>query len=819
MLLTMRRRHAIVIGAAALVCLAVWTRLGPIPEGLLDERPGVSTVVVDRAGVVLYEAPSPDGTRATRLDAGRLPPALVAATLAAEDRRFFSHAGVDPLSLARAAWRDLLAGGRVQGGSTISQQVAKLLLARQARREHRDRATAAAAGNGADRSAPTTARSRGLLAKVREAIVAIRLERRLDKQHILALYLNLAPYGNQFVGAERASRGYFGCPAASLTPAQAAFLAGLPQRPSGFNPYRSLRAALGRQKQILQRMVAAGSISETGAAEAFGERLQLNREPAAFLAPHFVEMVLSSYGDARPARVETTLDAGLQEDVAGIIRSARADLVAHGAHNVSVVVLGNASGEWLAWEGSGDYFDADHGGAINGPTVPRQPGSALKPFTYARAFEQGYTPASLLPDIPSHFPTAEPGIVYTPRNYDGRFRGPLLARCALAGSENVPAVALASEIGVPELLRFLRRAGLTTFDKIAAYYGLGLTLGDAEVRLDELVAAYASLARGGVAVRPTAVPCSGCGGGDGTGVGAAEAGPERLMSNRTAFWISDILSDADAREYIFGRGGSLEFPFPVAAKTGTSQAYRDNWAIGYTRDVTVGVWVGNFDRTPLRTSSGVTGAGPIFHAVMLVAQKRFASRAAETLGQPIVLVPAGVLPRRICTLSGMMANPSCPSRRLEWLPVDASPLPCSWHHASDEGLLTVWPPEYRAWAREHGLADSERVAAWTETPSMRVPGWEPTKPSRISRPVPLRILNPPQDATYLIDPTLRAEFQTLALRAVASQRVRVTWSIDGRPVGSIDSDRDLDWPLVHGRHRVSARDEAGHADEVTIRVK
>ncbi len=214
-------------------------------------------------------------------------------------------------------------------------------------------------------------------------------------------------------------------------------------------------------------------------------------------------MVLAAAGKNPPPRIETTLDAGLQGDVVGIIRSHRQALERHGAANVAVVVLDNASGEWLAWEGSGDYSDAEHGGTINGPVTPRQPGSALKPFTYALAFESGFTPASVLADVPSHFPTAEAGVLYSPRNYDGRYRGPLLARRALAGSENVPAVVLASELGVPALQRFLTRAGLTTFDKTSSHYGLGLTLGNAEVRLDELVTAYASFARGGEWLAPT----------------------------------------------------------------------------------------------------------------------------------------------------------------------------------------------------------------------------------------------------------------------------------------------------------------------------
>ena len=207
----------------------------------------------------------------------------------------------------------------------------------------------------------------------------------------------------------------------------------------------------------------------------------------------------------------------------------------------------------------------------------------------------------MLADIPSHFPTAEPGVLYSPRNYDGRYRGPLLARRALAGSENVPAVALASEVGVTTLLRFLTRAGFTTFDRNGSYYGLGVTLGNAEVRLDQLVAAYATFARGGVWTQPTFAAKHG-----------APAKRHAIVSPRTAFWITDILTDAEARAFIFGRGGNLEFPFPVAVKTGTSQAYHDNWTVGYTRDVTVGVWVGNFDRTPLADSAASPAPGRSF---------------------------------------------------------------------------------------------------------------------------------------------------------------------------------------------------------------
>ncbi len=636
------RRTAAGVAVAGLAA-AAWIRVGPLPAGLLDEADAVrSTTVLDRNGEVLYEARSDLGTREMRLRPDRLPASLVAATLAAEDHRFHSHWGIDPIALARATWRNVAALDRVEGGSTLTQQVAKLLL---------DRRAQLAAG---------TPRRRGWGSKIEEAVVALRLEHRLSKADILALYLNLAPYGNQIAGAERASHAYFGSDSAMLTPAQAAFLAALPQRPSRFNPWRSLAQATARQRVVLARMERRGFLPPAAAAIARAERLRLADEDARFLAPHFVGMVLADLPDPKPTRVVTTLDAALQRTIEGIVRSQRPLLEKHGATNVAIVVLDNTTSQWLAWEGSGNY-GGDRGGSINGPTALRQPGSALKPFTYALAFESGGNPATELPDIPANFPTAEDGVIYTPRNYDGRFRGPLLARAALAGSINVPAVSLASDLGVANVLRFLRRAGFTTFDKTAAHYGLGLTLGNAEVRLDELTAAYAAFARGGEWRAPRARLDPEPRLGD----------PVQLVSPRTAYWITDILADDEARAFIFGRGSQLDFPFPVAVKTGTSQAYHDNWTVGSSRHVTVGVWVGNFDRSPLIGSSGVTGAGPLFHAVMLAAEARAAGGITPSDGA-VLDPPATLVEATICGLSGMRAGDACPLRRRERLAPDAA---------------------------------------------------------------------------------------------------------------------------------------------------
>jgi penicillin-binding protein 1C len=545
---------------------------------------------------------------------------------------------------------------------------------------------------------------------------------------------------------------------------------------------------------------------------AMDERLTLAPEAATFLAPHFVARVLDAVdraGVPRPRRIVTTLDAALQRDVSGILRAARPSLEQHGAHNVAAVVLDNATGEWLAWEGSGNYDDAEHGGRIDGVVTPRQPGSALKPFTYALAFEDGESPATVLADVPSYFPTGQDGVVYSPRNYDNHFHGPLLARQALAGSQNVPAVTLASRIGVPNLVRFLRAAGLSTFDKTGAYYGLGVTLGDAEVRLDELVSAYSAFARGGHAIAPTLLQRT--------------RPPEsrQLVSPRTAFWITDILSDDAAREYAFGRGGSLEFPFAVAAKTGTSQAYHDNWTIGYTRDVTVGVWVGNFDRRPLVGSSGVTGAGPIFHAIMLAAASRANGQLPEPHVSATVAMPERTSRHAVCALSGLAATPECPRQVEEWMAEESAAETCDWHRRTPRGVVVQWPAAYQAWAASQRLLNIVVVAPPRSDSPRRTASLSPDSSAHRTR-VPgeiVRVLNPPDGAVYLIDPTLRREFQTIGLRGATDRMAPLEWRVDDTPIGTTGPDTALNWPLTPGRHVISARDPQGRYASASIVVK
>lgn len=779
-----RRTHAVAALLAVGLAGALWVRLGPLPPGLLDQRTQPSTVITDRHGQPLYEVRSPDGLRGEWLTSHEIPTAIADATRAAEDIRFLSHPGIDPIAVARAAWRNMRAGGIEEGGSTITQQVAKLLLARQ--------------------SGGVVAQ--GWRAKLREALVALRMEHRLSKADILALYLNAAPYGNQIEGVGRAARAYFGRTVESLTPAEAAFLAALPQQPSRFNPWRDPNRAATRQTRVLATMHERQWLSTEAYQAARAERLVLTREDRAMVAPHFVERVLDQVREEGPRHVQTTLDATLQATVQGIVGAQREMLTRHHAANVAVVVLDNRSGDWLAWEGSGNYFDEAHGGAIDGAISPRQPGSALKPFTYAAAFERDLHPGSVLADVPSQFPTAVDGVSYSPRNYDGRYRGPMLARTALAGSENVPAVTLAARTGVPAIARLLRRAGITSLDQSAAHYGLGLTLGNAEVRLDELVAAYAMLARGGQSLATRRILAV-------DGIPPAQGGVERVVSERTAFWIADVLSDPDARAFAFGRGGSLDFPFTVAAKTGTSQSYFDNWVVGFTHDVTVGVWVGNFDRTPLQNSSGITGAGPIFHAVMLAAVEHVRGSLPIGNHSPLLTPPPDVEREEICALSGMIAGAACPTRASEWLPRGIDHAACTWHHAGEHGLVTIWPDEYHDWARGEGITPAVEGPV-TGSDAMGARAGIAASATATG----LTIVSPLPGAVFLIDPTLRPEFQALPF-AARGGRAPLRWWINGEALEPAGHDGRVRWPLARGRHDVAVRDAAGQAATVRIEVR
>ncbi|MCX7830273.1 MAG: transglycosylase domain-containing protein, partial [Acidobacteria bacterium] len=365
---------------------------------------GQSLRIYDRNGVLLYETLSEEMTKTRWIAPNSIPPLVEGAAIASEDKRFYKHCGIDPFALIRALWIDLKSLSIKQGGSTITQQTAKLIMKR---------------------------KGKNPFLKIFELFYAIKLETQLSKKEILSIYLNLAPYGKNIVGIKKAAEVYFNSPIENLTPAQIAYLSAIPKSPSYYDPSKNFNNAKKRQRNILKKMKELGYLSQEQYVNATNEKTSVERRPSPFIAPHFVERVIEEEKELTEKAVLTTIDARLMKIVSHIIDSKKELLEKIGAKNVAVAVLDNKSGEILAWEGSGKYFSDEEGSKIDGVVTPRQPGSALKPFLYALAFEQKkFFPSSPLPDIPSSFQTSKEGSYYTPKNYDNKFRGPLSARKA-----------------------------------------------------------------------------------------------------------------------------------------------------------------------------------------------------------------------------------------------------------------------------------------------------------------------------------------------------------------------------------------------------
>ena len=409
--------------AGAAVALAVWWLVRPLPAGMLTAGPAPGLVLLDRYGQTLRSTRAADGSRRRWVTLDAMDPDVIAAFLAVEDRRFYRHRGIDPRAAGRAAWLNLRAGRVVSGGSTITMQLARML-----------------------RPTPRT-----WWGKLRQAAWALRLERHLGKQAILEQYLNRVPLGQGAAGIEAAAMLYFGAGAGELSLGQAALLAGLARSPSGENPLVSPARAATRRSGALMRLAAVGYATPAETERARREPLLAPRALPPFQAPHFTTRVVrwaEEAGRGRRKALRTSLDLELQRELESEARHTVSSLVTHGARHAAVVVLDNGSGEVLAWVGSPDFW-ADTAGQVDMVTSARQPGSALKPFLYALAFDRGYTPATILPDVARVYQTSTGP--YAPRNYDRRFHGPVRAREALGSSFNLPAVELAERLGVSSL--------------------------------------------------------------------------------------------------------------------------------------------------------------------------------------------------------------------------------------------------------------------------------------------------------------------------------------------------------------------------------
>ncbi len=669
----------VLVGALVLGYFSIASTLPSVDDLHARASQFETTRVYDSRGNLLYEIVDPQAGRRTRVPLDQISPELIAATIATEDKDFYQHPGFDPIAILRAIWQNLRAGDTVSGASTITQQVVRALVL-----------------------TPDERAQRTNMRKIREVILAAEITRRYTKSEILELYLNEIYYGNLAYGIEAASETYFGKKAKDLNLGEAAFLAGLPQAPAVYDIYTNRDVTMARFRTVTGLMLNAVCIPISTRPEPVcvttdqvidaqtDIRSRLFTPPVSDARyPHWVNYIRQQLEETYGAQtlyrsgfsVFTTLDPDLQQAAEAQVAQQVAALADRHVTNGALVALRPATGEILAMVGSDDYADPVDG-QINMAIRPRQPGSSIKPLTYALAFEKGWTPSTLLWDVPTDFPDgANPP--YHPVNYDGHFHGPVLVRSALANSYNIPAVKALQFIGIygdGAFLPFAQTLGIESLTR--GDYGLALTLGGGEVTLVEMVDAYAALADAGRRVFPVSIarvtdssgkvvcqqpltpadlnedppPCQ---------TPPANWG-QPVVSAETAYLLSDILSDNNARTPAFGPSSALLLSFPAAVKTGTTNDYRDNWTIGYTPDLVTGVWVGNADFTPMVNTSGVTGAAPIWHNFMEAA---LAGRATPFSRPP------GIVEKQICATSGAEPGEFCPPDQIRTEIFDSLHLP------------------------------------------------------------------------------------------------------------------------------------------------
>ncbi|MCF6278605.1 MAG: transglycosylase domain-containing protein, partial [Anaerolineales bacterium] len=620
----------ILLGLAGLTfALVQYNAIAQTLPDVADLRQNASqfetTRILDREGNLLYEILDPNAGRRTFIPLSDISPELVAATIATEDKEFYNHPGFDAVALMRALWQNYTSGEIVSGASTITQQLARMLL-----------------------FSPEERYEQSYKRKAREIILAAEITRRYSKDEILELYLNEVNYGSLAYGIEAAAETYFNTTADQLDMAQSTFLAGLPQSPSTHDIHTNREETLARHRDVIvltyqlsqeqnciyvsnsPEKVCLGAMDAAAAADEIAA-YKFQPPNVNIRYPHWVNYVRSILEEKYDAQtiyrsgftVYTTLDPRLQNIAQEDVSQQVAALSDRNVQNGALVAINPQTGEILAMVGSPDFYNGDISGQVNMATSPtRQPGSSIKPITYLAAFEKGWTPATLIWDVPSEFPPSgdpnDPREPYKPVNYDGKFHGAVTVRVALSNSFNIPAVKALDFVGIYDdpdteekegMVAMAERLGITTLTRDD--YGLALTLGGGDVSLLEMTGAFAVMANGGVRIPPVAITKILDHTGELVYEYQAPQGEQALRPEH-AYLISSILSDNVARSWMFGPNSLLNLPFPAAAKTGTSNDFRDNWTMGYTPELAVGVWVGNADYSPMKNTTGLSGAAPIW---------------------------------------------------------------------------------------------------------------------------------------------------------------------------------------------------------------
>ena len=724
----------VLLGAGAWVIFECSVNCATLPEQLRRPLRG-SPVLLDCHGKLLAELPSREARLQFPVPFSEMSPWLAKATVALEDRRYRSHGGVDITAIMAACVRNLSHGRVISGASTITQQLVK-------------------------NSQPLRPRSLGT--KISEAFTAIHLEREWTKEAILERYLNQVEYGNRFRGVEAAARRYFGVSAASLSPQQAIYLAGLPQAPTRYNPWTHPQAAAERYQRSLQTLGAAGVISASELA-AWQETPQiLPRAKSELKAPHYVSQVRRLHPELE-GRIACTLDLGLQTQLESIVKLHLQRLQGNEVHDVAVVVMDHQTGDVLAWCGSAGWNGPR--GMIDGVVLPRSSGSILKPFLYLQALEQRVlTAASLLPDTPDAIRTQY--FDYDPRNYDQRFWGPVRVREALANSLNVPAVVTLAKLGARQAFEGLRHAGIRTARDFEDY-GAGLILGNAEVRLLDVTSAFGAFANQGTFAMPRFL---------------AESPPRNrsIASPEATQIIADILCDNDARRKSFGPFTPLAFDqWRIPCKTGTSSGFRDAWTIGATAKHVVGVWLGNFSGKPMREVASVTGPAPLWRDVMQHLFARDAGVAAPQASDKLISC-------EVCATTGLLPSAASPERITEWFLPGTVPTHTAddMYVRTDTGFSLELPPEYEVWCR----SSHNHLGAKVKAASF------------------LRIVHPMDGARFMIDAALPLNRQKLRFQAAGGSG-DLQWRLDGTPLSPHEDGGGFLWMIQRGSHRLQVSDK------------
>ncbi len=742
----------------------------PLPKERLF--PPVSTLVYARDGELLRAYTANDDIwriHCSMVEISHFHQKLV---LAYEDRWFYWHYGINPISIIRAAITNFKAGQILAGGSTLTMQIARM----------------------------TEPKARNFASKLKEAVRALQLEWSFSKKELLEIYFNLAPYGGNIEGVGSAALFYFGKPPAKLSIGEIALLTALPNSPTQLRPdVNSQLALLGRNK-VLNRLSKMGIISEQQYKDALNESIPSVRRELPFLAPHLCDFLKQRFPQIH--EFHSTIDLKIQNTCQNLLVQHLGGLRGRGISNGAVVVIDNQSMEVLTLVGSANFFDKINSGQVNGAMAPRSPGSALKPFVYALAMDQGIiSPKSILEDVPVDYSG------YSPENFDDIYHGVVTVEQALAQSLNIPAVNLTAQLNDKGIYSLLKSTGFTTIHRTQSEYGLPIILGSCEVKLLELTTLYASLANKGQFRSYHLLQ------------NEAPALPKSIISAPVSFIITEILTQLERPELPAYWEFSLNQP-KVAWKTGTSYGHRDAWSIGYRPEVTIGVWLGNFSGKGVPDLVGAEVATPLLFNLFN------ALNNAQSSGW--FQIPDGLDIRLVCALSGMPATENCPETQEEYFIPGISPVQsctihkkikvddatgqtlcahCQQNRKFHDKIVTVWPARLATWMERNGY------------PIQQIPAHFSGCTSVIHGAPPI-IHSPSLDCDYIVREGVEKKYQKILLDAAVSNEVnRIYWFMDGKLLFTCQPEEKVFYSPELGDHRLVCMDDLGRSSEMILRIR